>query len=106
MKGLNLITHLDDASRRITVAAPLKESTSENAAAALWQAVGRFGVPATILSDNGSCFVGAGGCKKSSGIWTLTLFEDELLTLNIGIINSRPYHPQTNGKPERVHRSI
>ena len=72
----------------------------------LRQAVGKFGVPATILLDNGSCFAGAGGHKKPSGTWTPTLFEDELLTLNIGLINSRPYRPQANGKLERFHRSI
>ncbi len=26
--------------------------------------------------------------------------------LDIGLINSRPYHPQTNGKLERFHRTI
>ena len=61
---------------------------------ALRRAVGRFGVQATILSDNGSCFVGAGGAKKPSGSRTTTLFEAELLPLDIGLINSRPYHPQ------------
>ena len=67
MKGLNLITYLDDASHCVTGAVMFKESTSENAVTALRQAVGRFGVPATILPDNGSRFVGAGGRKKSSG---------------------------------------
>ena len=106
MKDLNLITYLDDASRCITGAALFKEATSKNAVAVLRQAVDRFGVPATILSDNGSCFVGRGGRKKQTGTWTPTLFENELLNLNIGLINSRPYHPQTNGKLERFHRSI
>ena len=73
---------------------------------ALRQAVGRFGMPATILSDNGSCFVGRGGRKRQAGTWTPTIFENELLNLDIGLINSRPYHPQTNGKLERFHRTI
>ena len=105
MKGLNLITYLDDASRCVTGAELFGEATSENAVTALRRAVGRFGAPATILSDNGSCFVGSGRYKKLSGSWTLTLFEVELLDLGIGLINSRPYHPQTNGKLERFRRS-
>ena len=83
-----------------------QEATSENAVMVLRQAVDRFGVPATILSDNGSCFVGRGGRKRPEGSWTPTLFEAELLALNIVLINSRPYHPQTNGKLERFHRSV
>ncbi len=106
MEGLNLITCLDDASRCVTGAALFGEATSENAVMVLRQAVDRFGVPATILSDNGSCFVGRGGRKRPAGSWTPTLFEDELLALNIALINSRPYHPQTNGKLERFHRSV
>ena len=64
MKGMNLITYLDDASRCVTGAALFREATSENAVAALQRAVSKFGAPTTILSDNGSCFVGRGGRKK------------------------------------------
>ena len=90
----------------MTGARLFKEATSENAVTALRQAIGEFGTPATVLSDNGSCFVGRGGRKKPAGTWTPTLFENELLNLGIELINSRPYHPQTNGKLERFHRSI
>ena len=106
MKGLSLITHLDDASRCVTGAELFREAASENAVTALRRAVGRFGVQATILSDNGSCFVGSGRRIKPSGSWTPTLFEAELLSLDIGLINSRPYHPQTNGNLERFRRSV
>ena len=105
MRGMSLITYLDDASRRITGAALFQEATSETAVIVLRQAIGRFGIPATILSDNGSCFVGAGGRKRPKGAWTPTLFENELLSLDIGLINSRLYRPQTNGKLERFHRA-
>ena len=64
MNGLNLITYLDDASRCVAGVALFKEVTSENAVAMLQQASGRFGMPATVLSDNGSCFVGAGAAKS------------------------------------------
>ncbi len=71
-------------------------------------AIKRFGAPASILSDTGSYFVGQNGRKKMqiNGTWRLVLFEEELLAKDIVLINSRPYHPQANGKLERFHRTI
>lgn len=105
MRGMHLIAYLDDASRCVTGAGLFSKATSENAVLVLRNAVARFGAPATILSDNGSCFVGVRSDvpKKT---WTPTLFEDDLLKMDIGLINSRPYHPQTNGKLERFRRTI
>ena len=50
--------------------------------------------------------MGRGGRKKQAGIWAPTIFESGLPTLNISLINSRPYRPQTNGKLEQVHKSL
>ena len=63
-------------------------------------------MPAAIRSYSGSCFVGRGGRKRQTGAWTPTLLENELLGINMGLINSRPYRPQTNGKLERFHKSF
>ena len=59
-RGLKLVTYLDDASRCVVAARVFTEAASENAVAVLREVVGRFGTPATMLSDNGSCFVGRG----------------------------------------------
>ena len=106
MKGLNSIAYLDDSPVCVTGAALFKEASHQNAVIALWQAVDMFGVPVAILSDSCSCFAGSGNCKKKTGTWMPTLFENESLNLKIGLINSRPYHLQTNGKLERFHRTI
>ena len=106
MKGLNLITYLDDSHICVTGTALLKEAPHQNAVIALWHAIGMFDVPVAIRSGNGLCFAGRGNCKKKTGTWTPTLFENELLNLKAGLINSRPYHQQTNGKLERFHRTI
>ena len=73
MKGLNLITYIDDSSGRVTDAVLFKEVTSENVVIALRQAKSVFGVSTTILSDNGACFVGRGSHEKKTGTWTPTL---------------------------------
>lgn len=46
------------------------------------------------------------GDNTPKGAWTPTVFENELLNLGIHPINSRQYHPQTNGKLERFHRIL
>ena len=78
MKGLNLITYLDDFHMCVTSTALLKEAPHQNTVIALWQVIGMFDVPVAILSDNGLCFVGRGNCKKKTGTWTLTLFVKAL----------------------------
>ncbi|MDE0265737.1 MAG: DDE-type integrase/transposase/recombinase [Thaumarchaeota archaeon] len=103
----NLITYLDDASRCVTGAALFEHATSENAALLLGPAIRRFGAPAAMLSDNGSCFVGRNGRKKGPmGTRQPTVFEEELLGRGIALTNSGPYHPQTNGRPGRFHSEI
>ena len=77
MKEQSIVIYLNDTSRRVTGAALLTEDTSENVVIVLRQATDRFGVPVTIISDNGPCFVNTGRYKKSSGISTPTTLEDK-----------------------------
>ena len=51
----------------------------------------RHGCPATILSDNGTEFVN-------------TVVREVCKEMNIYRVRTSPYHPQSNGKLERVHR--
>ena len=57
-----------------------------------------FGMPNSILSDNGAQFA---GFKKG-----YTQFERWLMDLDILPIHGRIRHPQTQGKIERFHRSM
>ena len=57
-----------------------------------------YGLPNSVLSDNGSQFAGA-----RSG---LSSFERFLMDLDILPIHGRPIHPQTQGKIERFHRTL
>jgi transposase InsO family protein len=57
-----------------------------------------FGLPESILSDNGVAFA---GLKNG-----YTQFERMLLDHDVLPIHGRAYHPQTQGKIERFHRSL
>ena len=57
------------------------------------------GLPASLLSDNGAVFTGSYRGGK-------VLLEYELERLGVQFKNSRPYHPQTCGKVERLHQTL
>lgn len=59
----------------------------------------RHGVPRAILADNGPPW----GTSRAGG---LTGLEAWLIRLGIRVTHGRPYHPQTQGKIERWHRTI
>ena len=59
----------------------------------------RYGLPRRMLMDNGSPW----GDDAEHPYTPLTVW---LLRLNIGVSHGRPYHPQTQGKDERFHRTL
>jgi transposase InsO family protein len=70
----------------------------------VWQvflaAIGRWGLPAEVLTDNGAVFTG-----KQRGQGRVAL-EVQCGLRGIWISHSRPYHPQTCGKVERFHQTL
>lgn len=90
---------LDDCSRTYTA---LRAVTSENSTD-VWScfcaATAEYGLPARLLSDNGTAFSG-----RRRG-WTSEL-EANCHTLGIQHIASSVNHPQTCGKDERGHQRV
>lgn len=64
-----------------------------------------FGLPDGILTDNGSPW-GAAGNVPATGEKAFTKLEKWMIQLNIRILHGMPYHPQTQGKEERFHRTL
>lgn len=62
-------------------------------------AAGRYGLPASVLTDNAAVFSGAS--RGGTVLW-----ESELERLGVRTIRSTPYHPQTCGKVERFHQTL
>ena len=97
--GVEILDFVDDYSRMVTVAVVLPVTTAADVVAAFYQGAGRFGFPASMLTDNGCIFTAQfrnGRCG----------FETELATLGIAIKHGKPYHPQTQGKIERFHQTL
>jgi transposase InsO family protein len=65
----------------------------------------KYGLPYKILTDNGSPW-GTTGTDLADGVRFYSTLEKWLIKLNIKLIHGRPYHPQTQGKEERFHRTL
>lgn len=92
-----LIDILDDHSRFIIGWGLFREQTAENVLKVLTEAINRHGAPKELLTDNGRQFTSWNGT---------TAFEVFLDKYQIKHIKSRPHHPQTLGKLERLHGTI
>jgi transposase InsO family protein len=91
---------LDDHSRMVIAARVYDGPTSEAAWGAFCEATSRYGIPAHVMSDNGTCFT----AKRFSG--GEAAFERDLRLLGVRHITSTPGHPQTCGKIERFHQTM
>ena len=78
-------------ARRITLGPQVVDTFST--------AFGRWGVPASVLTDNGAVFTAQ---QRGEGRVAL---EVQLGLRGIRLHHSRPYHPQTCGKVERFHQT-
>lgn len=90
---------LDDHSRVLVAARVADGPTGSAAWDAFCAASSAWGLPAHVISDNGTCFTGR---FLSGGVVD---FERDLAALGIRHIRSSPGHPQTCGKIERSHQT-
>ena len=96
---VHLLTVLDDHSRFALWLGATADQRRLTVQAHLEACFRRYGVPARILTDHGPPW-------GASGMPGLTRLEAWWIRLGISISHGRPYHPQTQGKVERLHRTI
>lgn len=92
---------LDDHSRVLLAARVCQSPTTLAAWDALSHAAADWGLPAHVMSDNGTCFTN----RLNPHAVAPGDFECALHDLGIRHIPSSPAHPQTCGKLERSHQT-
>ncbi len=93
------LTVLDDHSRFNLLLHACPDEQRLTVQATLVPVFARYGLPDGILTDNGSPW----GYDADQGYTRLSLW---LMRLGVAVLHGRPYHPQTQGKDERFHRSL
>jgi transposase InsO family protein len=96
---VEIIDVIDDHSRLHLGCDAYGRVKAADVVASFHKAAELHGLPESFLSDNGAVFVGGYRSGKVA-------LEYELERLGIQFKNSRPYHPQTLGKVERLHQTL
>jgi transposase InsO family protein len=94
-----ILNMVDDHSRLFVASDAYARVKALDVVQSLHKAVALHGLPFSLLSDNAAVFVGSPRKGK-------VLLESELERLGVVFKNSRPYHPQTCGKVERLHQTL
>ena len=95
----NPLTILDDHSRFSVGLFACEDQRWTTVQSRLTEVFRRYGLPERILTDNGSPW----GSDLEHPHTKLTAW---LMRLGIRVIHGRPFHPQTQGKDERFHRTL
>jgi transposase InsO family protein len=95
------LTVLDDHSRYALEIGACANEQARTVRQRLEQVFRRYGLPRRMLSDNGSPWGTSGRGRDpytALAVW--------LLDLDVSLGHGKAYHPQTQGKIERFHRSL
>jgi transposase InsO family protein len=96
---VEIINFIDDHSRAVLASVAVPVATAAEVVRIFFETAAIYGLPASVLSDNGAIYTAA---YRGSH----TGMEIELATLGITFKHGKPYHPQTQGKVERYHLTL
>jgi transposase InsO family protein len=94
-----IINFIDDYSRAVLASVAVTTATATDVVRVFFDAAATYGLPQSVLSDNGAIYTAA---YRGAA----TGLEIELAALGVTFKHGKPYHPQTQGKIERYHRTL
>jgi transposase InsO family protein len=96
---VEILNVIDDHSRFLIASVVKRIFKAADVVASFHGAASTHGLPASLLTDNGAVFTAA----PRKGLCAIEL---ETAALGVRYLHSRPYHPQTCGKVERLHQTL
>ena len=98
-KDVEILNMIDDHSRLFLASRAFPTAKAADVVDVFRFAIDLHGAPASLLCDNGAVFTATPRGGK-------VLLQLEMERLGVLAKNSRPYHPQTCGKVERLHQTL
>jgi transposase InsO family protein len=98
-QDVEILNMIDDHSRLFLASRAFPTAKAADVVEVFRCAIDLHGAPASLLCDNGAVFTATPRGGK-------VLLQLEMERLGVLAKNSRPYHPQTCGKVERLHQTL
>jgi transposase InsO family protein len=98
-QDVEILNMVDDHSRLFLASRAFATTKAADVVEVFRSAIDLHGMPASLLCDNGAVFTATPRGGK-------VLLQLEMERLGVVAKNSRPYHPQTCGKVERLHQTL
>jgi Integrase core domain len=98
-REVEILNMIDDHSRLFLASRAFSTAKAADVVEVFRSAASLHGTPASLLCDNGAVFTATPRGGK-------VLLQVEMERLGVVAKNSRPYHPQTCGKVERLHQTL
>jgi transposase InsO family protein len=98
-QDVEILNMIDDHSRLFLASRTFSTVKAADVVDVFRSAIELHGAPASLLCDNGAVFTATPRGGK-------VLLQLEMERLGVLAKNSRPYHPQTCGKVERLHQTL
>jgi hypothetical protein len=99
---VKIVTGIDDHSRYCVIAKAVMRATARPVCQAFLDAMGIYGVPEEVLSDNGTVFTGRFIKPRPAEVLFERICRENGITQRL----TRPASPTTTGKIERLHQSL